>query len=165
MLKSSVCNIALYIAYWGGEDEELRKKNSHRTQSESSFNFSWKSHSEHELSWYLTCTYFYSFLFSVINPFYVFPLLRMTNSLPSHVHVAFFPLISYSLTEQVAFIEENDECLRMTQEHDKITQHSTLKISLSCLYFFPLYFFCFLFHSHCENGKFIIFIQEERERE
>lgn len=64
-------------------------KNSHRTQSESSFNFSWKSHSEHELSWYLTSTYFYSFLFSVINPFYVFPLLRMTNSLPSHVHVAF----------------------------------------------------------------------------
>lgn len=119
-------------------------KNSHRTQSESSFNFSWKSHSEHELSWYLTCTYFYSFLFSVINPFYVFPLLRMTNSLPSHVHVAFFPLISYSLTEQVAFMEENDECLAFTWHRNMIKLHNTHWKFLSWFFYFFLFSFSLL---------------------
>lgn len=55
-------------------------------------------------------TYFYSFLFSVINPFYVV-LVRMTNFLPFTCSCCLFPI---KLRRSLTRCKENDECPRTT---------------------------------------------------
>lgn len=164
-----------------GVEEE---KNSHRTL-QSSFNFSWKSLLKHELSWYLTCTYFILFVFvSVINPFYSLAatavktlkndkFFAITCSLPFPINSTLYT------TNQIAMKTLKMTNAHMTQEHDNITYINILyRLNINDLQLF-IYFFqfqlqkcvcfshshsCYFSHTffvfffHCENGKFIIFI-------
>ena len=170
MLKSSVHNPTAICCFVIGVEEE---KNSHRTL-QSSFNFSWKSLLKHELSWYLTCTYFILFVFvSVINPFYSLAatavktlkndkFFAITCSLPFPINSTLYT------THQIAMKTLKMTNAHMTQEHDNITYINTLyRLNISdlqlfieifsistpkmCMFFslslllLLTHFFCFLF--------------------